>query len=432
MKILIVGNGGREHALLWKLARDAPSARFSITLGNGGTGRLARAIPLSPTDVEGLTGFCLAEKPDLVVVGPELPLELGLSDRLVGLGVPVFGPTRAASRIETSKSFAKNLMRKYGIPTAPFEAFTSFEAAASYVKARKVPLVVKASGLAAGKGAIVCEAERDALEALHSLMVEKAFGEAGSEVVVEDRLFGEELSFFVLTDGRRALPLSPSQDHKRLRDDDKGPNTGGMGAYAPVSIATDVLTRRVMDEIVTPTLRALRDEGHPYRGVLYAGLMLTPDGPKVIEFNARFGDPEAQVNLPLLSSSLLDLMLEIAAGDLKTRELRFEEASAVCVVIASRGYPGEYEKGKQIEIPAGIETDRLVIFHAGTAERDGQILTSGGRVLGVTAIGKNIADAREGCYEAVEKIRFDGMHFRRDIGRREMERLGSAAGIAGK
>jgi phosphoribosylamine--glycine ligase len=423
MKVLIVGNGGREHALLWKLSRDEPAAEFFITQGSGGTGKLAKSVPLPPTDVEGIVAFCLKEKPDLVVVGPELPLELGLSDRLTGLGISVFGPTKAAARMETSKSFAKELMRKYDIPTASFEIFTSFEQASSYVRAQKVPLVVKASGLAAGKGAIVCEGERDALDALHRVMVEKIFGEAGNEVVVEERLFGEELSFFVLTDGARVLPLSPSQDHKRIYDEDKGPNTGGMGAYAPVSIATASLMKRVMDEIVVPTITAMREEGHPYRGVLYAGLMLTREGPRVIEFNARFGDPEAQVNLPLLSSNLLGLMHDISSGTLREGKLRFEKASAVCVVMASRGYPGDYEKGKLIHIPDGIEKEDLVIFHAGTTAKDGRLITSGGRVLGVTALGKSIAEARDRCYEAVEEIRFEGRHFRKDIAHREIERV---------
>jgi phosphoribosylamine--glycine ligase len=422
MKVLIVGNGGREHALLWKLSQDEPAAEFYITRGNGGTGRLATHLSCSPADVEAITGFCTREKPDLVVIGPELPLERGLSDRLLDAGVPVFGPTRAAARIETSKSFAKRLMRKYGIPTADFEIFSSFEKAASYVKAQKTPLVIKASGLAAGKGAIVCEGTADALDALRTLMVEKIFGEAGTEVVIEERLFGEELSFFVLTDGDTALPLAPSQDHKRACDGDEGPNTGGMGAYAPVSLATASLVSQVMDEIIGPTIAAMREEGHPYRGVLYAGLMITASGPRVIEFNARFGDPEAQVNLPLLSSNLLTLMQSIAAGRIGESGLCFSASSAVCVVMASKGYPGDYETGKEIRIPEGIENDSLIIFHAGTAVKDGRLLTSGGRVLGITGLGDDTGAARDRCYVAVESVRFEGRQFRNDIALREIKR----------
>ncbi len=423
MKVIIVGNGGREHILLWKLKRDEPSIDCFMTIGNGGTEGLARSVPIAPTDVDGITDFAVREGVDLVVVGPEAPLELGLTDRLHRERIPVFGPSKAAARIETSKSFAKSLMKKYGIPTADFETFTSREEAAACIRDLARPLVVKASGLAAGKGAIVCDDTDQALEALDKIMVERSFGEAGDEVVIEERLEGEELSFFVLTDGETVLPLSPSQDHKRVYDGDEGPNTGGMGAYAPVSIATPELRDRVLREIIEPTIEAMNREGCPYRGVLYAGLMITGSGPQVIEFNARFGDPEAQVNLPLISSSLLEIMLRIASGDLQGTRMEFREEHAVCVVMASGGYPESYEKGKTVEIPAGIESDRVMVFHAGTKREDGRLVTSGGRVLGVTALGHGIEEARDRSYEAVERIRFEGCHFRRDIAYRELERI---------
>jgi phosphoribosylamine--glycine ligase len=425
MKIFIVGNGGREHTLLWKLKRDEPGAKVFITLGNGGTHHLADAVDLKPTDIEGVVNFSLEESVDLVVVGPELPLELGLTDRLNAENVPVFGPSRAAAQIETSKAFAKNLMKKYGIPTADFRTFSSFEDAVEYVKKKDRPMVVKASGLAAGKGAIVCDSPAEVVDALEMIMVRKAFGDAGDQVVVEERLEGEELSFFVLTDGERALPLSPSQDHKRAYDGDEGLNTGGMGAYAPVSIATSALTDSILDSIVAPTIHALKEEGRPYRGVLYTGLMLTDDGPMVIEFNARFGDPEAQVILPLLSSNLVELMLEISSGRFVTKQLGFEDAHAVCVVMASGGYPGSYEKGNSVSIPAGIESDKLMIFHAGTT-LDGDIVrTSGGRVLGVTALGKSVREAKDACYDAVRRIEFENCFYRNDIAGREIARAGA-------
>ncbi|MFQ6103613.1 MAG: phosphoribosylamine--glycine ligase [Candidatus Glassbacteria bacterium] len=425
MKILIIGNGGREHTLLWKLRRDEPDAKFFITIGNGGTRNIAESIQLDPTDIDGIVEFSKREKIDLVVVGPERPLELGLTDRLNYEGISVFGPSREAARIETSKAFAKRLMKKYGIPTASFETFTSYEEAVSFVKSQDIPLVVKASGLAAGKGSVVCDNRIEALEALETIMVRKAFGDAGDEVVVEERLEGEELSFFVLTDGERALPLSPSQDHKRAYDGDRGLNTGGMGAYAPVSVATPSLTGRIMRDIITPTVSAMREEGMPYRGVLYAGLMLTAEGPMVIEFNARFGDPEAQVNLPLLKSNLVSVMSEICSGELEAESLDFRDDYAVCVVMASGGYPGSYEKGKVIHLPDGLESDKLMVFHAGTTVRDDTLLTSGGRVLGVTALGKSIGEARERCYDAIGNIHFDRAHFRTDIAYREMARAGA-------
>jgi phosphoribosylamine--glycine ligase len=427
MKVLIVGNGGREHALLWKMARDDPSARFYITGGNGGTGSLAEPVPISPSDIEALVRFAGDEAIDLTVVGPELPLSLGIVDRFEEAGLPIFGPSREAARLETSKAFAKDLMRKEGVPTADSVTFREFEAAKAYVLGCASPVVVKASGLAAGKGAIVCGSREEAIEALEGIMVDRAFGEAGDVVIVEECMRGEELSIFCLTDGERILPMVPSQDHKPVYDGDRGPNTGGMGAYAPVSIADAALQERVRREVFEPVIRAMAERGTPYRGLLYAGLMLTTEGPKVVEFNARFGDPETQVVLPLLEDDLIGLLGSVAAGKLEADALSWRDGTAVVVVLASEGYPGGYEKGKAIEIDEALGgmTD-VVLFHAGT-EMDGDVLrTSGGRVLGVTALGGDIGDAIDRAYAACDAIRFEGKYHRTDIGKKDRDRIGGA------
>jgi len=429
MKILIVGNGGREHALLWKLRRDAPAAEFFITLGNGGTAPLARSVPIPPTDAPALASWAAGEGIDLTVVGPEAPLAAGIVDQFASHGLAAFGPTRAAAAIEASKAYAKELMRRAGVPTAGFERFTDFEAAERYILSRGGPMVVKASGLAAGKGAVVCDDEREAVDAARAMLVGNAFGAAGREVIVEERMEGEELSVFALCDGERALLMLPSQDHKRIGVGDTGPNTGGMGAYAPVSIADDALLRRVHDEIFLPTLAALRTDGHPFRGLLYAGLMLTADGPKVVEFNARFGDPETQVVLPLLASSLLDPLLEIAqGGTLAGAALDWRPAHALATVLAAGGYPGAYRSGDPVEIPAWIEEDDdVIVFHAGTRSEGGRLLTAGGRVLAVTAVAPTLAAAAARSREAADAIQFEGKYFRNDIGARELARRAGAA-----
>ncbi|MGI9180134.1 MAG: phosphoribosylamine--glycine ligase [Longimicrobiaceae bacterium] len=426
MKILIVGNGGREHALLWKLRQDAPEAEFFITRGNGGTEGLATSLPLSPDEIQPLAGWAEKEGVALTVVGPEGPLALGIVDHFSAQGLPVFGPTKAAAEIESSKAFAKALMAKYGIPTAAFRTFTAFEQAEAFIQEQGAPLVVKASGLAAGKGAVVCESTREALDAARQMLAEHTFGAAGQEIVVEEFMRGEELSVFALADGRGVIPMLPAQDHKRIGEGETGPNTGGMGAYAPVSIATPALLDRVTQEILQPTVAALAEEDRPFRGLLYAGLMLTEQGPRVVEFNCRFGDPETQVVLPLLASSLLEPMFAIARGEsLAGMELRWRAGAAVTTVLASGGYPGDYTAGLPIEIPAEVEAaDDLLLFHAGTALKDGRLVSSGGRVLAVTALAPTVAQAAERSRWGAEQIRFGGRHFRRDIGWREIGRKG--------
>jgi phosphoribosylamine---glycine ligase len=426
MKILIVGNGGREHALLWKLRQDAPAAEFFITRGNGGTEGLATHLPLGADEIQALAGWAEKEAVALTVVGPEVPLAAGITDHFAERGLRVFGPTRAAAEIESSKAFAKELMRRHGIPTAEFRAFTRLGEAETFIRERGAPIVVKASGLAAGKGAVVCATVDEALAATREMLDDRAFGEAGSEIVVEEFMEGEELSVFALSDGRNVLPMLPSQDHKRIGEGDTGPNTGGMGAYAPVSLATPELMERVTREVLEPTVAALAEEDRPFRGLLYAGLMLTRSGPRVVEFNCRFGDPETQVVLPLLRSSLLEPMLAVASGEgIGGTAMVWHDAAAVTTVLAAGGYPGSYETGAAIEIPSTLQhEDDVRVFHAGTRRDDqGRLVTAGGRVLAVTALGRTVAEAAERSRDAAAAIRFDGAQFRRDIAWREVERI---------
>lgn len=423
MKILIIGNGGREHALLWKLRRDAPDAELYITRGNGGTHELATHLSIDPGDIPGIASWADGKGLDLVVVGPEAPLAEGIVDVLSKRGIPVFGPTAAAAEIEASKRFAKELMRRAGVPTADYATFSDYDAAAGYIRERGAPIVVKASGLAAGKGALVCDTVDEALSAARAMLRRSEFGEAGAEIVVEERMQGEELSLFCLSDGRDTVPLLPAQDHKRIGEGDTGPNTGGMGAYAPTTIADRSLIERVLNRIVRPTLDALREDGRTYRGLLYAGLMLTRDGPKVVEFNARFGDPETQPLMLLLESSLLDPLRVIAAGGaIGGTRLEWKPGAAVATVLASAGYPGRYRKGQPIEIPADLGED-VVLFHAGTRRTDDGLITAGGRVLTATATGPDVARAAARSREAARRIAFEGKQFRGDIGWRELDRL---------
>ena len=423
MRILIVGNGGREHALLWKLRRDAPGAEFFATRPNGGMAPLCQGVTIAPTDVEALSGWAASQRIDLTVIGPEAPLAAGIVDRFVKKGLPVFGPTRDAARIESSKAWAKDLMRSAGVPTADYRTFRDQADAEAWVREHGAPVVVKASGLAAGKGAVVCDTVDGALEAVASMMGDLAFGEAGREVVVEDRLEGEEISIFAIADAERALLLLPSQDHKRVGDGDTGPNTGGMGAYAPVSIATPEVLAEARDRVFAPVLRAMATEGCPFRGLLYAGLIQTADGLSVIEFNGRFGDPETQAVLPLMASSLLDVLATVAeGGTLAGRAARWADACAVTTVVASEGYPGGYEKGKPIRIPGGLEGEGLTVFHAGTAQDGDRLVTSGGRVLAVTALGSTFAEAADRSRGGAAAIDFEGAFFRSDIGWRERAR----------
>jgi len=424
MRILIVGNGGREHALLWKLARDDPSAQLFATRPNGGMAAFARSVEIAPTDVEALAGWAAAQRMDLTVVGPEAPLANGIADRFRKAGLPVFGPSRTAARIEASKAYSKDLMKRAGVPTAGFETFTDLDEAQAHIRASGAPIVVKASGLAAGKGAVVCETVDDALAAVRAMMGDLTFGEAGREVVIEEFMTGEELSVFGVADGEDVLTLLPSQDHKRIGEGDTGPNTGGMGAYAPVSIASDALMAQVRQEVFLPTLAAMAEDDAPFHGLLYAGIMITPEGPKVVEFNCRFGDPETQVVLPMMESSLLELLDAVANGEkISGRRVVWREGAAATTVLASAGYPGAYETGREIRIPDYLgQGDDVIVFHAGTTLDEGTLRTSGGRVLAVTGMGPTMADACERSREAAGRVEFDGRYFRGDIGWRELER----------
>ena len=430
LKILVVGNGGREHALLWKLRRDAPDAELFVTRANGGMEGLATSIPLAPGEIQALAGWAEQNAMDLTVVGPEAPLAEGIVDHFTAHGLCAFGPTRAAAQIEASKAFAKGVMQRHGIPTAAFQVFDDRAAAEAYVRELGGPVVVKASGLAAGKGVVVCDDTAQALAAIAGMMEGAAVGTAAAQVVVEERMTGEELSVFALTDGENVVPMLAAQDHKRIGEGETGPNTGGMGAYAPVSLATPELMARVEAGILRPTVAAMAAEGHPFRGLLYAGIMLTPDGPKVVEFNCRFGDPETQVVLPLLRSSLLAPMLAIGRGEsIAGVTLEWEPGAAATVVLASAGYPGDYPTGLPIHIPPEVEAmEDVVVFHAGTRRTDrGALETSGGRVLAVTALAPTVAQAAERNHLAAEGIRFEGRYYRRDIGWREIERRAAHA-----
>jgi len=424
MRILMVGNGGREHALLWKLKQDAPEAEFFATRPNGGMAALATGVELGPGDLDALTDFALEKKMDLTVVGPEAPLAAGIVDRFREKGLPIFGPTAAAARIESSKAFAKELMRSNGVPTADFRVFRELGPAEAYLRELGAPVVVKASGLAAGKGAIVCKRLDDALAALKEMLQDRRFGEAGEVVVVEECMTGEELSVFALTDGRNILTLVPSQDHKRIGEGDTGPNTGGMGAYAPVSVATPELMKTVEETIFNPTLQAMEKAGCPFQGLLYAGLMLTRNGPRVVEFNCRFGDPETQVVLPLMSSSLLEPLQTIATGgSIAGMSVSHRNGGAVTTVLASQGYPGSYEKGKSILLPPSLQEDpNRVAFHAGTRFTETELVTSGGRVMAVTGLGDTLDEAARSSLLGAEMVEFEGKYFRTDIGWREFAR----------
>jgi phosphoribosylamine--glycine ligase len=423
MKVLVIGSGGREHALTWKIRRSPRVSRIFCAPGNAGMAEIADIVPIAADDVTALVRFAREEGIDLTVVGPELPLTLGIVDELQRHGLRSFGPNRAAARLEGSKAFTKDLLRRAGIPTGFFSTFSDADEAKRYVAEVGVPIVVKADGLAAGKGVILCHDVREAQQAVDEILVSRLFGDAGQQVVVEEYLEGEEVSFIALTDGTTVLPLATSQDHKRAHDGDLGPNTGGMGAYSPAPVMTADLHERVMRDIMQPTITALRAAGIDYRGVLYAGLMITEHGPKVLEFNSRFGDPECQPLMLRLRSDLVDLMEACIDGTLAQHQVAWDERAAACVVMAATGYPGPFEKGKAIR---GLESLRDwadgVVFHAGTARRNDEVVTNGGRVLGVTALGETIAAAVAEAYRGVEQIHWDGMHYRRDIGHRALKR----------
>ncbi len=407
--------GGNTHWHgSWRIRRR--SASWYVAPGNAGTADIATNVPLKDTDVDGLLAFARQQKIDLTVIGPEAPLVLGVADTFTRAGLKVFGPGAAAARLEGDKAFAKELMGQHAIPTAESRTFSEYQAARQYMAARDVPLVVKATGLAAGKGVIVCDDPSEAIRAAEKIMVDRIFGDAGRQIVVEERLYGQEASILAFIDGQSIYPMEAAQDHKPIGDGDTGPNTGGMGAYSPTPVITDSLMQQVEEQILVPVVHAMNHAGTPYKGVLYAGLMLTPGGPKVIEFNCRFGDPEAQCVLTRLQSDLFEVMLATADGRLEDMTLKWDKRPSVCVVLASGGYPGAYETGKPIAglADAGGLPDTWV-FHAGTKRDGDQVLTAGGRVLGVTALGKTIAAAQKNAYKAVEKIHFDGMYCRKDI-----------------
>jgi len=424
MKILVVGSGGREHALVWKLAQSPMVEKIYCAPGNPGIAEHAECLDIKADDIRALREFARDNKIDLTVVGPEDPLAAGITDEFESAGLKIFGPSRRAAELEASKVFCKSLLRKHGIPTAEFRRFDDAGDAAAYVKSQPAPLVVKADGLARGKGVLVCHTTEEALDAVKMIMVEKEFGDAGSEVVVEEFLTGEEASILAFTDGSTIAPLDSSQDHKPIFDGDKGPNTGGMGAYSPAPVITPEMFRRIEREILVPIVHAMNKDNRPYKGILYAGLMITKVGPKVLEFNVRFGDPETQPILVRMKNDLAPVLLAVAEGKLEEASLEWDPRPAVCVVMASGGYPGSYEKGKEI---TGLDEckamEDVVVFHAGTAVQDGKLVTNGGRVLGITALGDGIEAARARAYEAVAKIKFEGAQYRTDIGAKAVGRM---------
>ncbi len=421
MKVLVIGSGGREHALAWKLSRSPRVDKVYIAPGNPGTALVGENVIIPAENVSELKDFALREKIDLTVVGPEVPLTLGVTDAFKEAGLRIFGPSKKAAEIEGSKVFCKELMQKYKIPSAHYKKFDNPDFARTYVETHKPPFVVKADGLAAGKGVIICRNREEAIDAVGRIMESRAFGEAGKRIIIEEFLEGEEASVLAVTDGHAVVPLAPAQDHKAIYDGDMGPNTGGMGAYSPAPVITPELEAHVMATIMRPVVEAMEAEGRPYSGVLYAGLMITKGGPKVLEFNCRFGDPETQPIMMRLEDDLFDLLLAAAEGRLEDRALQWSPKAAVCVVMSAMGYPGEYLKGAPIEglaDAAGME--EVVVFHAGTALKKGHVVTSGGRVLGVTALGDGIKDAIERAYRAVGRISWEGAYYRKDIGQKAL------------
>jgi len=417
MKILVVGSGGREHTLVWKLASSPLVDKLFVAPGNAGMAELAECVDIKANDLIRLGDFAVKNSIDLSIVGPEIPLTLGIVDEFEKRNLKILGPTKLAAEIEGSKVFAKEFMKKYHIPTASFKIFDHPDEASDFIRSSELPLVIKADGLAAGKGAVVVEDEQFAFSTIKQMMVEKIFGESGKRVVVEDFLEGEEITILAFTDGETIVPMLSSQDHKRIFDGDRGPNTGGMGAYAPTTIVDDRTMKTIYDEVLEPTVAGLKKEGRIFKGILYAGLIMTDRGPKVMEFNCRLGDPETQVILPLLKSDLAEIFMSIVDGELSLQEVEWDDRFAVCVVLASSGYPGKYEVDKEIfGLNKAKQTEDVLIFHAGTKKQKDRVYTNGGRVLGVTARDISMEKAIQKAYSAVDKIRFDGMQYRKDIG----------------
>lgn len=417
MKVLVVGGGGREHAIVWKIAQSPQVEKIYCAPGNGGISTLAECVPIKAVDIDGMVNFAVANGMDLVVVAPDDPLAAGMVDALEAAGIRAFGPRKNAAVIEASKAFSKDLMKKYGIPTAAYEVFDNSADAVEYLSGRKYPLVVKADGLALGKGVIIAENFDEAKEAVSSIMNDRIFGQAGSRVVIEEFMTGPEVSILAFTDGKTIVPMVSSQDHKRVFDNDQGPNTGGMGTFSPSRIYTPEMADFCMEKIFRPTIEAMNSEGRTFKGVLYFGLMITPDGIKVLEYNARFGDPETQVVLPRLKTDLMDIFTAVIDEQLDKLEIQWEDNAAVCVILASGGYPGKYETGHVIYGLAEAERDaNIAVFHAGSRKEESNFLTAGGRVLGVTAVEKTLEEAIRKAYEGVARISFQGMQYRRDIG----------------
>ncbi|MBI9043690.1 MAG: phosphoribosylamine--glycine ligase [Anaerolineaceae bacterium] len=415
MNILLIGSGGREHAIAWKLAQSPKTTKLSIAPGNPGCGNIGENVAIPVDDIEGIVEFAKKDGVDMVVIGPEKPLDLGLSDRLRAEGFAVFGPSHAAAKIEASKAYAKEFMDKYNIPTARFKNFTNYDEALAHLKEVAYEVVIKASGLAAGKGVILPETDQEAEEALRDILLDKKFGDAGSEVVIEERMTGPEASVLAFTDGKTVIAMAPAQDHKRIGEGDTGLNTGGMGVYAPAPVCTPALQKEIFEKVLQPAVDGLRAEGSPYVGVIYAGMMLTPNGPSVLEFNARFGDPETQTLLPLLKTDLVEVAQACVDGKLDELNVEWYDRSVVCVIMASGGYPEAYQKGLEIK---GLDDDQddTVVFHAGTRQDGDKVVTAGGRVLGVTSWGSSFDEARRKAYQRVEAISFEGAYYRKDIG----------------
>jgi phosphoribosylamine--glycine ligase len=424
MKILVIGGGGREHALAWKIAQSPLVTKLYCAPGNPGTATLAENLPIAVDQLDKLLAFAYENKIDLTVVGPEQPLSLGIVDLFESHGLKVFGPSQKAAFIEGSKAFSKDLMQKYNVPTAAYGVFSDQAEAEAFINRTGAPIVVKADGLAAGKGVIIARTCEEAVIAVRDMLSGNAFGSAGSRVVIEEFLTGEEASFLVITDGKRIIPLASAQDHKAVFDGDLGPNTGGMGAYSPAPVVTPDIHEKAMQQVIRPTVDGMAAEGRPYRGVLYAGLMIKDGQVKTLEFNARFGDPECQPLLMRMKSDIVPVLMAVANGDLEGIDIEWHDKASVCVVMAAEGYPGEYRKGEVISgLEAAAAIDEVHVFHAGTAQRDGSCVTSGGRVLGVTALGDSVQDSINLAYRAVECINWQGVQFRRDIGKKALGRV---------
>lgn len=416
MRVLIVGNGGREHAIAWKLKQSKNVDKLFIAPGNPGTARLGANVAIDVNDIDAMVNFAKENKIQLAVIGPEDPLSLGMADAMEAAGIMAFGPNKAAAELEANKAFAKEIMRAMSIPTAEGRTFDNYKDAKAYIASRDEAVVIKAAGLAKGKGVYVCDEPSDGIIAAEKIMIDKIYGPAGDKIIVEEKLLGQEASILAFVDGRNIYIMETSQDHKPIGDGDTGPNTGGMGAYSPAPIVTDELMNQITKEILVPTVDGMNRSGRTFKGILYAGLMLTPGGPRVLEFNVRFGDPETQPILMRLKTDLLEPMVAVCQGKLDNLTLNWDPRPAVCVVISSGGYPGDYEKEKVITgLNDAAEMNDVVVFHAGTTEKDGNIVTNGGRVLGVTAIGNDIPDAQAKAYAACEKINFEGAYYRKDI-----------------